>query len=127
MGGIYKNLYQDWLQLFLLAVCLFDLVFFSYYLFTYELAAQNTISDSLFQHAEYLIILTVTLSVRSLGVCLYLMRYRNEASGWVIAGFAGLFVTLFGWYVLRGGGLTHQIYPTSSQNSPSKYPRSTVT
>jgi hypothetical protein len=97
MGGIYKHLYQDRLQLFLLAVCLFDLIFFSYYLFTYELAAQNTISDSLFEHREYTIVISITLAIRSLGVALYFMRYRNEANHWVIAGFAGLCVTLFGW------------------------------
>jgi len=108
MGGIHKHLYQDWLQLFLLAVCLFDLIFFSYYLFTYELAAQNTISDSLFQHVEYLVVLSVTLAIRSLGVCLYLMRYRNEASDWVITGFAGLFVALLGWYVQWAGEVTDQ-------------------
>lgn len=97
MPGIYKHLYQDWLQLFLLAVCLFDLIFFSYYLFTYELAKQNTISDSLFEHQEYTIVLSITLAIRSTGVALYLLRYRNEANGWVIAGFAGITVTLFGW------------------------------
>jgi hypothetical protein len=97
MPGIYKHLYQDWLQLFLLAVCLFDLIFFSYYLFTYELAKQNTISDSLFEHHEYTIVLSITLAIRSTGVALYLLRYRNEANGWVIAGFAGITQTLFGW------------------------------
>ena len=101
MGGIHRHLYPDGLQFFLLGVCLFDLVFFSYYLFTYELASQNTISDSLFQHVEYTIILSITLAIRSLGTALYLMRYRNEQTGWVMAGFAGLFVALFGWYVER--------------------------
>ncbi len=101
MGGLNRHLYPDGLQFALLAVCLFDLIFFSYYLFTYEIASQNTISDSLFQHVEYLIILSVTLAIRSLGVALYLMRYRNEGTDWVMAGFAGLFVALFGWYVAR--------------------------
>lgn len=110
MGGLNKHLYPDGLQLFLLAVCLFDLVFFSFYLFTYELARQNTISDSLFQHPEYVIILSVTLAIRSLGVCLYLMRFRNENSGWVITGFVGLFTTLFGWYVtVHRGKLSNQL------------------
>jgi hypothetical protein len=97
MGGAYKFLYPDRLQLFLIGVCLFDLIFFSYYLFTYEIARQNTISDSLFEHVEYAVILTVTLSVRCLGVVLYLCRFRNEAPCWIIVGFTGVFVTLLGW------------------------------
>ena len=123
MAGLNKHLYPDSLQLFLLAVCLFDLVFFSFYLFTYELAKQNTISDSLFQHPEYVIVLSITLAIRSLGVCLYLMRFRNENSGWVITGFVGLFVTLSGWYVTPLSIIKPAVHPSL----PSSPTRSTVT
>lgn len=119
MGGIHRHLYPDGLQFTLLAVCLFDLIFFSYYLFTYELASQNTISDSLFQHVEYTVILSITLAIRSLGVALYLMRYRNESTGWVMAGFAGLFVALFGWYVERVlAGYKTSLKPAGGQGEP---------
>lgn len=89
--------YYDWLQLVLLGVCVGDLIFFTYYLFAYEVARRNTISDSLFEHGAYTVILTTTLSIRMLGVVLYLYRYRNENSPWVIAGFFGVFITLAGW------------------------------
>ena len=97
MKGQTNHQCPDTLQLVLLAVCVFDLIFFSYYLFTYELAWQNTISDSLFEHGDYATILSVTLTVRMLGVGLYFLRYRNEAWGWLVAGYSGMFLTLFGW------------------------------
>ena len=95
--GQSAHLCPDALQLALLAVCLFDLIFFSYFLFTYELSWQNTISDSLFEHGDYATILSITLTVRLLGVGLYFLRYRNEAQGWIITGYTGIFLTLFGW------------------------------
>jgi len=97
-ASIYKA--PDTLQLFLLGVCLFDLGFFSFYLFTHELQWQNTISDTLFDHPEYAAILTSSLAVRMLGIALYLSRFRYEGGpvyGWLIAGFLGVFFTLFGW------------------------------
>lgn len=87
----------DWLQLLLLAICVGDLVFFTYYLFAYELARQNTISDSLFEHGAYTVILTTTLSIRMLGVVCYTFRFRNENTPWVVAGLAGVCITLAGW------------------------------
>lgn len=128
MGGINRHLYPDGLQLWLLSLCLFELVFFSYYLFTYEIASQNTISDTLFQRAEYVIILTIALAFRGLGVCLYLMRYRYESTGWVYAGFLGLSVALLGWYVvgssfkpvLKLGGLLGRQGDQTDQVQPSR-------
>ncbi len=72
--GIYQHLHQDWLQLLLIGICMFDLIFFSYYLFSYELEQQNTISDSLFSHPGYATVLTFTLISRLLGAGLYLFR-----------------------------------------------------
>ena len=97
----FEHVRLDWLQIVLILVCLFDMGFFLYYLFSYELALQNTISDSLFTRPEYATVLTVTLTVRLLGAVLFLMRYRYEAWDWVVPGFVGVVLTLFGWYVTQ--------------------------
>lgn len=97
MASAHKQLYLDTPQLFLLAVCVADMIFFTYYLFTYEVARQNTISDSLFEHGAYTVVLTVFLAIRLFAVALYLIRYRYENSSWVVAGFIGVLVTFFGW------------------------------
>ncbi len=97
MKGQNKHLYPDELQLAVLAVCVFDLAFFTYYLFAYELSTQNTISDTLRQDGWYLTVLSVSLSIRMLGVCLYFLRYRFEGWGWIVTGYTGVFFTLLGW------------------------------
>jgi len=90
----------DGMQLFLLAVCVFDILFFSYYLFTYELSNRNTISDTLFTHVEYVTILSITLTCRMLGAVFFLTQYRYEKWSWMVAGYIGVFLTLMGWYVI---------------------------
>lgn len=90
----------DGMQLFLLAVCVFDIIFFSYYLFTYELSNRNTISDTLFTHVEYVTILSITLTCRMLGAVFFLTQYRYEKWSWMVAGYIGVFLTLMGWYVI---------------------------
>ena len=97
MKGLNKHLYPDELQLVILAVCVFDLAFFTYYLFSYELSIRNTISDTLRQDGWYLTVLSVSLSIRMLGVCLYFLRYRNQGWSWLVAGYSGVFLTLLGW------------------------------
>jgi hypothetical protein len=89
--------YPDKLQVGLLLICLLDLVFFSYYLFVYALPRQHTISDSLFEFVEYRAMLSVTLGFRCAGVALFLLRYKDEAPGWLTLGTLGIFVTLLGW------------------------------
>jgi hypothetical protein len=96
--GLHQHLHPDELQRLLLLVCVFDMIFFSYYLFTYEIKEQNTISDSLFSRVEYAITLSITLTIRMLGVALYLARYRNSREVcWIIQGFTGISLTLLGW------------------------------
>lgn len=97
MDGPPKELYLDKPQLALLTLCVGDMVFFTYYFFAYQIPAQNTISDSLFDHGVYAALLSVFLALRLLGVVLYLLRYRYENTPWVVAGFVGVCVTLFGW------------------------------
>jgi hypothetical protein len=93
----YQYVHIDGLQLFLVGVCGVDMIFFTCFLFAYELDKQNTISDSLFDRPDYLIVLSIALSLRLLGVAFFHLRYRNSSTAWVIAGFCGLFLTLFGW------------------------------
>ena len=87
----------DWAQGFLVAVCLFELIFFLVYMFSYNMQHENTISDSLFNRPEYAIVLTICLSLRGLGVTLFLLRYRYSESMWTTIGWVGLTVSLFGW------------------------------
>lgn len=87
----------DGLQLFFLVVCAFDLGFFLYYMFAYELDSQSMISDTLFSTQEYAIVLTITLSLRMLGGVMFLYRYRDVFPVWEYAGFIGIFITLVGW------------------------------
>jgi hypothetical protein len=96
--GLHQHLHPDELQRLLLLVCVFDMFFFSYYLFMYEIKEQNTISDSLFSRVEYAITLSITLAIRLLGVALYLARYRNSREVcMIIQGFTGISLTLLGW------------------------------
>ena len=101
------HLYPDKLQLFLLCVCVFDLIFFSCYLFIYELNSKSMISDTLFTTPAYAIVLTCTLFTRLLGAALFLYRYSTVDTTWVITGFCGVFVTMFGWYA---NFLAHPLY-----------------
>jgi hypothetical protein len=87
----------DGLQLFFLAVCAFDLGFFLFYMFVYELDTQSMISDTLFSTPEYAIILTMTLALRMLGGVMFLFRYKDVFPVWEYTGFVGIFITLFGW------------------------------
>lgn len=88
------------LQAAFVGVCLFDLIFFSYYLFTFELKTESMISDTLFARGDYATMLTVTLVIRLLGGLLFLMRYRQDHAGWVTGGIMGECLTLVGWYWL---------------------------
>lgn len=101
MGSQTKYLYPDKLQIALQALCVVELVYFSFYLFTYELQEQHTISDSLFTNPSYAVVLSVTLSFRMLGVVFFLYQYRHEPSAqkWWALGYVAVFLTLFGWYV----------------------------
>lgn len=89
----------DWLQIMFLLLCLGELIFFLYYLFAFEIDSQSTISDTLFSTPEYAVSLTLTLSLRLLGVVMFLCQYNNLFPNWEHAGFFGVFVTLLGWYV----------------------------
>lgn len=82
-----------------LLLCLGELIFFLYYLFAFEIDSQSTISDTLFSTPEYAVSLTLTLSLRLLGVVMFLCQYNNLFPNWEHAGFFGVFVTLLGWYV----------------------------
>ena len=95
--GQLQHLHPDGLQWIFLGVCLFDMVFFTYYLFAYDLQDQHTISDSLFSHADYASILSITLTTRLLAVALFLLRYKHEAWGWMVQGYSGVFLTALGW------------------------------
>ena len=99
MNG-YKYVHLDGSQLFFVGVCGFDIIFFTYYLLSYELDKQNTISDSLFTRPDYAIVLSIALFFRLLGVGLYLYRYQNLRVHWVMVGYLGIFLTAAGWYVL---------------------------
>ncbi len=105
MGQPHPAESLDKLQLVLLAICIFDIIFFSYYLFTYEISEQHTISDSLFISVEYVTILSFTLTCRMLGALFFLTQYRYERWDWTAAGYIGVFLTLLGWYVTRPHGL----------------------
>lgn len=87
----------DGLQFFFLAVCVYELGFFMFYMFMYELSQQSTISDTLFSTPEYAVVLTLALSLRMLGGVMFLFRYRDVFPVWEYAGFVGIFITLFGW------------------------------
>lgn len=84
-------------QLILLALCVFDLTFFCYYLFNYELDGQHTISDSLFGDGGYRVMLTCLLAARMTGVWLFLLRFKTKNMPWEVTGYAGILLTLFGW------------------------------
>ncbi len=56
--------HPDTFQAVLLVLCVFDLTFFCYYLFNYELDRQHTISDTLFGDGEYRAVLTCLLACR---------------------------------------------------------------
>lgn len=90
----------DLLQLIFVGVGVFDLVFFSYYLFVYAIEDQSMISDTLFSRGEYATILTVTLAARLLGGVLFLMRYMSDKPWWTTLGLGGECLALMGWYWL---------------------------
>lgn len=90
----------DWLQIALLLVCLFDAGFFIYYLSAFSALEQKTISDTLFEHNEYRIVLTVLLAFRLTGATLFLARFRFKSPEMEFAGFAGIISALIGWAVL---------------------------
>ena len=91
----YENM--DWMQLALLAICVFDMIFFAYYLFTYEISEQDTISDTLFTRVEYVTVLTITLVCRMLGAFFFLTQYRFQHWNWMVVGYLGVLFTLLGW------------------------------
>lgn len=86
-----------WLQPALLLLCLFELVFFAYYMLRFEIQTQSTISDTLFSTPEYAITLSLTLTIRLMGGALYLYRFRYEYPKWEIIGYFGLVCALSGW------------------------------
>lgn len=99
--GLEQHLHPDGLQYLLVGVCVFDMIFFSYYLFAYELQEQSTISDSLFTRVEYAAVLSITLTIRLTGAVMYFVRYRfQDTCGWLVTGFIGVFLTFFGWCTL---------------------------
>ena len=90
----------DVLQWVFVVVSVFDLIFFSYYLFVFEMNEQSMISDTLFTRGEYATVLTVTLAARLLGGVLFLMRYMRDRPWWTTMGIMGECLTLMGWYWL---------------------------
>ena len=74
--GLEAHLHPDGLQYLLLGVCVFDMIFFSYYLFAFELQEKQTISDSLFTRVEYAAVLSITLTIRQTGAVMFFLRYR---------------------------------------------------
>lgn len=92
-----RPLEADILQWIFVGVSVFDLVFFSYYLFVFEIEEQSMISDTLFSRGEYATILTVTLAARLLGGVLFLMRYMSEKPWWTAMGLGAECLTLMGW------------------------------
>lgn len=89
--------HPDLPQLALLALCAFDLAFFCYYLFEFELDRRHTISDTLFGDGGYRATLTCLLALRLLGAALFLLRFRHRHCGWETAGYAGICLAFFGW------------------------------
>ena len=87
----------DNLQRFMLAVCLADAVFFSYYLFGFSIQTQSTISDMLFTRPEYTVVMTVLLAVRLLGGVLFLYRFQRKCQELEVAGMLGIGLALTGW------------------------------
>lgn len=87
----------DYHQLFFLGVCLFDLGFFLFYLFAYELDTQSMISDTLFTTPEYAIVLSITLGIRLLGAAMFIYRFRDVYPMWEYIGYIGICITAFGW------------------------------
>ena len=91
------HIHPDAHQLFFLGLCLFDLGFFMFYLFRYELNTQSMISDTLFSTPEYAIVLSITLGLRLLGAAMFVFRYRYEFPVWEGVGYLGVCITAFGW------------------------------
>ena len=124
--GLEQHLHPDGLQYLLVGVCVFDMIFFSYYLFAYELLEQSTISDSLFTRVEYAAVLSITLTIRLTGAVMYFVRYRfQDTCGWLVTGFVGVSLTFFGWCVLffytrkKHVVLVVLIFQGWSRNSPA--------
>jgi hypothetical protein len=97
-SGRLKSLTEP-LQPILLGICLGELVFFVYYMFTFEFQKQSTISDTLFTTPAYAVVLSVALATRLLGGAFYLWRFKFEHQGWEIAGYIGIVTALFSWSV----------------------------
>lgn len=89
--------HPDNAQKLLLALCVFDLAFFCYYLFEIELERQSTISDTLFTDGKYLAVLSVLLAFRMTGAALFIMRFRYKHCGWEVTGYMGVALALLGW------------------------------
>ena len=98
--GLEAHLHPDGLQYLLLGVCVFDMIFFSYYLFAFELQEKQTISDSLFTRVEYAAVLSITLTIRLTGAAMFYVRYRFQKDRtWLVVGFVGIVLTFIGWCV----------------------------
>ena len=87
----------DRMQKSILALCLFELVFFCYYLFRFELGKQSTISDTLFTMPEYTVVLILLLAIRMTCGALFVYRFRYKHAGWEITGYIGVSLALLGW------------------------------
>ena len=99
--GLYGHFHPDYIQYFLLALCAFDLGYFTYYMVAFNLDSERTISDALFNSVQYAVILTFTLAFRMLGVALFFFKPENRRQDgmthWLIIGYSGVFLTFFGW------------------------------
>jgi hypothetical protein len=100
--------HPDSMQKVLLALSVFDLFFFSYYLFNFEIARQSTISDTLFTDSGYKVVLTVLLACRLLGGAFFLYRFRFKHCLWEWTGILGILVSFGGWcYLVTHKDNTH--------------------
>lgn len=87
-------------QTVLMLLCAFDAGFFCYYLFTYSIHTQSTISETLFTRPEYTTVLSVMLGARLTGGLLFLLRFRYKWGQAEIVGLVGILLTIIGWAVL---------------------------
>lgn len=78
-------------------LCLVELIVFLYYLINNNADKKYMISDELFASPSYCSALTFFLACRLLVVVLYVGRFRNNRSEWLLAGFAGPFIAFGGW------------------------------
>jgi hypothetical protein len=99
-GGFSWTPHPDSMQKVLLALSAFDLFFFSYYLFNFEIERESTISDTLFTDTGYQVVLTVLLACRLLGGAFFLYRFRFKHCLWEWVGILGILVSFGGWCYL---------------------------